>query len=46
MGLHARNLATVAGASGDLLEKVVAQMIADKKVQLEYAQELVAKFKK
>jgi hydroxymethylglutaryl-CoA reductase len=46
MGLHARNLATVAGASGDLLEKVVSQMVADKKVRLEYAQELVAKFKK
>jgi hydroxymethylglutaryl-CoA reductase len=46
MSLHARNIATVAGASGAVLEKIVARMIADKKVRLEYAQELLAKEKK
>jgi hydroxymethylglutaryl-CoA reductase len=46
MELHARNLATVAGASGEILEKIVAQMVADKKVRVEYAQELVEKLKK
>ncbi|MDR2180560.1 MAG: hydroxymethylglutaryl-CoA reductase, degradative [Synergistaceae bacterium] len=45
MSLHARNIATVAGAEGELLERVVKQMIADKKVRLDYAQELVEKYK-
>jgi hydroxymethylglutaryl-CoA reductase len=45
MSLHARNIATVAGATGELLDKIVERMIADKKVRLEYAQELLAKFK-
>jgi hydroxymethylglutaryl-CoA reductase len=45
MSLHARNIATVAGAEGELLERVVKQMIADGKVRLDYAQELVEKYK-
>jgi len=44
MSLHARNLATVAGAAGEVLEKVVKQMVAEKNVRLEYAQELVKKY--
>jgi hydroxymethylglutaryl-CoA reductase len=44
MSLHARNLATVAGATGDLLEKIVEQMVAEKNVRLEYAQELVKQY--
>ena len=43
MKLHARNIATVAGATGDMLDKVVARMVADKKISVEYAKELIAK---
>ncbi len=44
MSLHARNLATVAGASGEMLEEIVKKMVAEKNVRLEYAQELVEKY--
>ncbi len=46
MSLHARNLATTVGARGELLEKIVAQMIGEKKVRMEYAQELFEKYSK
>ena len=46
MSLHARNLATVAGASGEMLEEIVKKMVAEKNVRLEYAQELVEKYNK
>ena len=45
MALHARNIAAVAGATGELLERIVKEMVADKKVRLDYAQELVEKYK-
>lgn len=44
MSLHARNLANTAGAKGEVLEKIVKQMVAEKKVRLEYAQELLKKY--
>ena len=44
MALHARNLANTVGAKGEILEKIVKQMVADKKVRMEYAQELFEKF--
>ena len=44
MSLHARNLANTVGAKGEVLEKIVKQMVAEKKVRLEYAQELFEKF--
>lgn len=44
MSLHARNLANTVGAKGEVLEKIVKQMVANKKVRLEYAQELFEKF--
>lgn len=44
MSLHARNLANTVGAQGEVLEKIVKQMVAEKKVRLEYAQELFEKF--
>lgn len=44
MALHARNIAMVAGASGEMLEQVVARMISEKNVRLEYAQELIRNF--
>lgn len=44
MSLHARNLANTVGAKGEILEKIVAKMVADKKVRIEYAQELFDKY--
>lgn len=44
MSLHARNLAATAGATGEVLEKIVKQMVSEKNVRLEYAQELVKKY--
>lgn len=44
MSLHARNLATVAGAKGEVLEVIVKQMVSEKNVRLEYAQELMKKY--
>ena len=46
MSLHARNIANTVGAKGEVLEKIVAQMVADKNVHVEYAQELLEKFSK
>ena len=44
MSRHARNLANTVGAKGEILENIVAQMVADKKVRIEYAQELFDKY--
>lgn len=44
MKLHARNVAVQAGATGDILDKIVTQMVAEKNVHVEYAQELLKKY--
>ena len=44
MSLHARNLANTVGAKGEVLDKIVKQMVAEKKVRIEYAQELFEKY--
>ncbi len=46
MGLHARQLATAAGASGDLVDRIAAQMAAEGTIRLERAKELVAEYAK
>ncbi len=46
MRLHARNLAIMAGATGDLIDKVVEIMVSEGKISFAYAQELVAKLSK
>lgn len=43
MKLHARNLAMMAGATGDLVDKVAEKMIRDGKIRFDYAKELVEK---
>lgn len=40
MSLHARNIASSVGASGDVLETIVKRMIADKNINAEYAKQL------
>jgi hydroxymethylglutaryl-CoA reductase len=44
MSLHARNVAISVGAKGDLIEKISAQMVAEKKVRVDRAKELLEKF--
>ena len=41
MSLHARQVAIAAGASGDLIEKVAAQMVAEKVVRIDKAEEIL-----
>ena len=41
MSLHARQVAIAAGASGELIEKVAAQMVSEKVVRIDRAEELV-----
>ena len=46
MSLHARNIAISVGATGDLIDKVAAQMVAERKVRVDRAKELLEKFTK
>lgn len=41
MSLHARQVAIAAGATGDLVEKVAAQMVAEKVVRIDRAEEIL-----
>jgi hydroxymethylglutaryl-CoA reductase len=44
MSLHARQVAIAAGASGELIEKVAAQMVAERIVRIDRAEELVKEY--
>jgi hydroxymethylglutaryl-CoA reductase len=44
MGLHARNIAVMAGAEGDLADKVAEIMVREKKIRLDYAKEILESF--
>ncbi|WFO75469.1 hydroxymethylglutaryl-CoA reductase, degradative [Desulfurococcaceae archaeon MEX13E-LK6-19] len=46
MRLHAKNLAIMAGATGELIDIVAEQMIKEGRVRFDYAKELVEKYKK
>src|SRR5215212_10171745 len=41
MSLHARQVAIAAGASGDLIEKVAAQMVVEKVVRIDRAEDIL-----
>ncbi|MEE8403247.1 MAG: hydroxymethylglutaryl-CoA reductase, degradative, partial [Candidatus Hydrothermarchaeaceae archaeon] len=41
MSLHARNMAVMAGATGDLINKVVERLVAEKKVRLDRAKDIL-----
>jgi hydroxymethylglutaryl-CoA reductase len=45
MSLHARQVAIAAGASGDMIEKVAALMIAEKTVRIDRAEEFLKSLK-
>ncbi len=44
MSLHARQVAIAAGATGELIEKVAAQMVAEKTVRIDRAEEIVKQY--
>lgn len=46
MSLHARNIAVMAGAPSELVEKVVERLVSEKKVRLDRAREIVGELKK
>jgi len=41
MTLHAHQVAIAAGASGDMIEKVAAQMVAEKTVRIDRAEQIL-----
>ena len=45
MSLHAKNIAVMAGASGDQIEKVANQMIKEGKIKLDRAEEIIKDIK-
>jgi hydroxymethylglutaryl-CoA reductase len=45
MSLHARQVAIAAGALGDQIEKVAAQMVMEKTVRIDKAEEIIRKIK-
>ena len=45
MSLHARNIAVAAGATGELIDKVAAKMVEERKVRMDRAKELLDQFK-
>ncbi len=46
MSLHTRQVAIAAGASGDMIEKVAAQMVAEKVVRIDRAEEVLKNVQK
>jgi len=44
MSLHARQVAIAAGASGELIEKIAAQMVAEKIVRVDRAEEILGMY--
>lgn len=46
MSLHARNIAVTAGVPEDRIDEIVKEMIKDKKINVEYAKELLKKIRR
>ena len=46
MGLHARNVAVTAGATGEMIDKVVKILVSEKKVRLDRAKEVLDELQK
>ncbi len=46
MSLHARNVASTAGARGELVGRVAERLIKEKKIKVERAKEIIAELKK
>jgi len=46
MSLHARNVAIMAGASGELIDLIVERMVEERKVRLDKAKDLLEEYRK
>jgi len=46
MSLHARNIAVMAGATGELVDKVAAKMVEERKIRMDRAKELIDYYNK
>jgi len=46
MRLHARNIAIAAGATSELVDKIVEKMVAERKIRMDRAKELIEQYKK
>jgi hydroxymethylglutaryl-CoA reductase len=46
MSLHARNVAISVGAEGEMIDRISAQMVAEKRVRVDRAKELLEEFTK
>jgi len=46
MGLHARNIAIMAGAKGEIIDKVAEQMVKEKKIRIDRAKEILDELEK
>ncbi len=46
MGLHARQVAIAAGASGEMIESLAAQIVAEKAVRIDRAKEILSEWRK
>jgi hydroxymethylglutaryl-CoA reductase len=46
MGLHARQVAIAAGAQGEMIEQLAAQMVAEKTIRVDRAKEILNEWKK
>ncbi len=46
MGLHARQVAISAGAKDEMIEKLSKEMVKDKKVRIDHAEEILARWSK
>jgi hydroxymethylglutaryl-CoA reductase len=46
MGLHARNIAISVGATGQLIDKISAQMVTERKIRVDRAKELLDQYSK
>ncbi|CAG1005351.1 hydroxymethylglutaryl-CoA reductase [Anaerolineales bacterium] len=44
MSLHARQVALAAGATGDMIEKIAAQMVAEKAIRVSRAEEILKEY--
>jgi len=45
MSLHARNIAVMAGATGELIDRVAAKMVEERKIRMDRAKELIERHK-
>jgi hydroxymethylglutaryl-CoA reductase len=41
MALHARNIAVMAGATGELIDLVATKMVEERKIRMDRAKELI-----